>query len=343
MENKWSYSRIVQYQICPLSYKYVWIEKRVPSVLSSAIELGLAVHESISNILKGESTYEKEISRLKEFGIKAARCLQNWYRGWLRRDEVFVGTEIPLSTTYEGYEFTGRVDGIFRKQNGIVVIEDFKTGHRRIPREELQMMIYYILTQENSSRRQFRWSYLNSDEYSIRNDQEIGKLLESNWSKIRQLIETIEADTEFKPRISSLCSQCSFFRTCEVITMRKPTRDEVRAASLPPWKTIDVGETVRLQLSSDLYWIEEGEEDLMGRICPWAQYQIRARNLSKGGKEQVLLGPGNLYAALVEAIEKAGANWNDPDFFKDRVVVISRPDKNTFIVECESKEKARKK
>jgi len=343
MEDKWSYSRLVQYQICPLSYKYVWIEKRVPPVLSPAIELGLAVHESISNILKRESTYEKEISRLKEFGIKATRCLQNWYREWLRRDEVFVGTEVPFSATYEGYEFVGRVDGIFKEKDGAVIIEDFKTGHRWILREELQMMIYYILTQEDSSKHLFRWSYLDSGECSIRSDREVKKLLESNWNGIRQLIEAIEADTEFKPRISSLCSQCPFFRTCEVMTMRKPTRDEVKAASLPPWKTIDVGETVRLQLSSDLYWIEEGEEDLMGRICPWSQYQIKARNLSKGGKEQVLLGPGNLYAALVEAIEKTGANWNDPDFFKDRVVVISRPDKNTFIVECESKKKAGKK
>jgi len=343
MEDKWSYSKLIEYQICPRLYRFVWIEKKAPPELPDAIVRGLRVHESISRILRNESSLTNELETLKEVGAQAVRCLQNWYREHSRRRrEIFIGTEVPFEAEIDGYQFVGRVDAIFKRSNGTVVIEDFKTGQRRVDRELLQMLLYYALTRSCASKLLYRWSYLSSGETFTRTNQELGRSLSAKWAEIRREIERIRADSEFKPKISSLCSQCPYRTVCEVVGMRKPTREEVKAASLPPWKTIDVGETLRVELVSDLYWIEEGEEDLLGRICPWSQYQIRVHNLSKGGKEQVLLGPGVLYSSIVDAIEKAGGKWGSDDFFRGRVVVISRPDKNTFIVECEKEKKVQK-
>jgi putative RecB family exonuclease len=262
----YSHSRLSAFEDCPRKFRYRYVDEI--KVDSEGVEafMGKRVHEilerlyhhvarhgrppSLSQVLErfrqdwARAWHEKVmIVRVENspeyYEERGAQCLVNFYRAhYPFNDGETLGLEqrVRLQLDGEGrYSAIGFIDRVARRRDGVFEIHDYKTGgflpHQRRVDEDRQLGLYQIgLEQTYPDVREVElvWHYLvfNKTLRSRRSAEALDKLRCDTVS----LIETIECETEYKPKPGPLCRWCDYAELCP----EAPEEARAVARSRPP-------------------------------------------------------------------------------------------------------------
>jgi putative RecB family exonuclease len=153
------------------------------------------------------------------------RCLHNYYRAHYPFDEgETLGLEQHVAFALDeagDYKMQGIVDRIVRAPDGVIEIQDYKTGARVPSQERLdkdhQLAFYQLgLAKEYGSDQPMRlvWHYVAKGQkrVSTRTPEQLERLRKNTIRKI----DKIGAEREFAPKQSMLCGWCEYRSICPV-------------------------------------------------------------------------------------------------------------------------------
>jgi putative RecB family exonuclease len=248
--NEYSHSRLSSFEDCPRKFKYRYVDGI--KVDSEGVEafMGKRVHEILERLYHHVARFGKPPSLAqvlerfhKDWALawhdkvtivraenapefyqdRGARCVENFYRGhYPFSDGETLGLEQRLQLQLDGdgrYRAVGVVDRIARRSDGTFEIHDYKTSgylpqQRRLD-EDRQLALYQIgLEQTYSDAREVElvWHYLvfNKTLRSRRTRESLDKLRDDTM----RLIDSIEGESEFRPRPGPLCRWCDYADLC---------------------------------------------------------------------------------------------------------------------------------
>jgi RecB family exonuclease len=264
----YSHSRLASFENCPRQFWFRYVE-RVP-IETESVEAfaGKRVHEvlerlnrfverglvpSLAKVLQRfralwDEHFAAERIRIvradataDQYRENGERCLANHYRRHYPFDaDESLGIEHRVAFSLDGggrYRVQGVVDRIVRARDGAVEIHDYKTG-RWVPSQQSldqdrQLALYQIGVQESFGARSVRlvWHYLLRDQ--LRVSTRSAEQLDALRASTAQLIDRIEAETEFEPRPNVLCAWCEFRELCPAARQpaeRRPAAEPVAMA-----------------------------------------------------------------------------------------------------------------
>ena len=322
----YSNSKLGMYEACPLKYKLRHIDKiQVPEEEGIEAFLGIRVHEALEK-LYNDLSYSKLLTlkellsyynaewdknwndsvviRKKDYSSQnykdtGIRCLKAYYEKYKPFNKATtMGSEVKLNfslTKDERYKMTGYIDRLDKIKDGQYEIHDYKTSNSLPLQEHLdndrQLALYDMGIRESFpdiKEVKLVWHYLTFDtEMSSKRTPE---QIEDLRKKMIALIDTIEADTEFKHRESALYGWCEYPEYC-------PARKHlVKVQSLPSNQVL-LDDGVKLVSKYIAAWetskrINEEIGRLKDALIGYAK---------KNGIEQIA---GNGYAVRVKIGEK---------------------------------------
>jgi putative RecB family exonuclease len=246
----YSHSRLACFEKCPRQFFYRYVERRPVETESVEAFVGKRVHEvlerlnrfverglvpSLAKVVERfralwEEQFDPERVRIVRAGFPAPawreqgeRCLGNHYRRHypFDRDET-IGIEehvaFPLDLD-QRFRIQGFIDRVARAPDGALEIHDYKTG-RFVPSQESldadrQLALYQMGVEAKHGAGgpvRLVWHYLLRDQVrvSTRSPQQ----LEALRSETIERIQAIEAERDFEPRPSTLCTWCEFNGIC---------------------------------------------------------------------------------------------------------------------------------
>jgi len=236
---KLSFSAISTYQNCPLSYKFMYVErlptKRTPVLsfgtsLHSALEkfYGVTVPEppSLEQLLNHlAQTWEKDgysdDAEEKQYFEHAKQVLTNFYRTNISQFQIPAAVEQRFAVELDGHVLRGIIDRLDKLPSGGYEIIDYKTGRSLPPRyrvdSDLQLSIYYLAAKELWGIEPERLTL-----YFLLPDQRISTTRnEADALRTRNIIKSVAASIErdgtegtFKARENALCPWCDFQNHC---------------------------------------------------------------------------------------------------------------------------------
>ena len=267
MAETYSHSRLSSFEDCPRKYQYRYLMK-IPSE-SEGVEgfVGKVVHDVLERLYKkvgegGVPTLQRVIARYRQmfddrYDEKRVRivrrenplsfyrelgdhCLANYYHDHYPFDatetlglEEHVGFELGEPDASGPARIQGYVDRIARTSEGVIEIQDYKTG-ARVPSQakldkDRQLALYQIaLTDHYPERQPFRlvWHFLQRGRTltSTRSADQLLALRERTLA----LIAKIRGTERFETRPSPLCRWCEFGSRCPGNRERDP--------DLPSWE-----------------------------------------------------------------------------------------------------------
>ncbi len=151
------------------------------------------------------------------------RCLRNFYtRNYPFDGDETLGLEqhVRFALDTEGeYRVQGFVDRVVRAPDGTIEIHDYKTG-QRVPAqqyldEDRQLALYQLgLEREYGERESFRlvWHYVARNQ--VRTSMRTPEQLDTLRRETIELIDRIEAETEYAPNRIPLCQWCEYKSIC---------------------------------------------------------------------------------------------------------------------------------
>jgi len=245
-----SHSRLSSFDDCRLKFHFRYVQK-LPTE-SEGIEafVGKRVHEvlerlhmfvdrgqvpSLAKVIARyqtlwDETFDEERIRIAREGTPieyyrklGERCLHNYYRAHYPFDAgETLGLEqhVSFSLDAEGeYRMQGIVDRIVRAPDGVIEIQDYKTGARIPSQDRLdkdpQLAFYQLgLADEYGPDQPMRlvWHYVASGQtrVSTRTPEQLEQLRSKTIRKIDQIAE----EREFAPKQSMLCNWCEYRGVC---------------------------------------------------------------------------------------------------------------------------------
>ena len=261
MAETYSHSRLSSFEDCPRKYQYRYLMK-IPSE-SEGVEgfVGKVVHDVLERLYTkvGEGavpSLQRVIARYRQIfddrydekRIRIVRrenplsfyrelgdhCLANYYHDHYPFDstetlglEEHVGFELGEPDASGPARIQGYVDRIARTSEGVIEIQDYKTG-ARVPSQakldkDRQLALYQIaLTDHYPERQPFRlvWHFLQRGRTltSTRSADQLLALRERTLA----LIAKIRGTERFETRPSPLCRWCEFGSRCPGNRERDP-------------------------------------------------------------------------------------------------------------------------
>jgi len=248
-----SHSRLSSFEDCPKKYEFRYIRKIKRDFESIEAFVGKRVHEVLERLYKAvgrghvptlaqvlrrygalfDEHYDAERVRVvrtetpvEEYRANGERALSNFYRTFYPFDaDETLGIEerIHFDLDADGrYRILGFVDRIARAQDGVIEVQDYKTG-RWVPTQkkldaDRQLALYQIAVAERFGRDEevrLGWHYLarNQTRTSSRSTAQLAALRSATTG----LIERIGRTEAFEPRTSNLCNWCEFNDVCPAI------------------------------------------------------------------------------------------------------------------------------
>lgn len=267
MATVYSHSRLSSFENCPRQFHYRYIERRAVDTESIEAFVGKRVHEVLERlyqfvergqvpplgkvVARFRADWEQHFDEGRVRTVRAEnppasyrelgeRCLSNYYRRHypFDRDEtIAIEARVAFPLDAAGrYRMQGFVDRIVRAPDGAVEIHDYKTG-RWVPSQakldaDRQLALYQLGFEAKHGRDapvRLVWHYLQRDErrVSIRTREQLDALCGQTVA----LIDRIEAEQDFVPKPSALCSWCEHNDVCPAMAT---TRGAVAAAAVPP-------------------------------------------------------------------------------------------------------------
>jgi putative RecB family exonuclease len=253
MLTSYSNSSLDSFRSCPRKFKFRYIEKvEVPEAVSADTYLGNAVHRVLAHLYtlasdgvlwpmeKAIDSYMEEWDKPQRKSISVPNenltvddyvrngreMLEKYYRRFQPfRDGTLLGVEMNLGYRLPDtpFKFSGRIDRLWKRPDGVVEVIDYKTGkhlpqsgeesaipmqmgmyqllvHGRYPQFEKIELVQYFLKMEEAVR--FRMEPEQADELAERIRQDIVASL------------TAEKLDSFPTQESNMCHYCEYFHLC---------------------------------------------------------------------------------------------------------------------------------
>ncbi len=335
----YSHSRLSTFEQCRLKYKFAYIDK-VETEVEESVEqfVGKRVHASLEK-LYSDLKFQKLNSIKELLAFFRDEWKKNWNDGiiivregltednYLNMAERFIidyynrykpfnqakviGTEMHVKIALNGkgkeYFLQGYVDRLDDKGEGVYEVHDYKTNSNLPIQEYLdedrQLALYSIAVKEmypDAKDVKLVWHFLAFDKEmaSERSDEELEALKKNTI----ELIEAVESEKDFKPKVSKLCDWCEFKPVC------------------PMWK--------------HLYGLEEKsaneylKNDGVQLVNKFASLTEKKRRLVEELDGQL----GELKASIIDFAERQGVNVIFGSGNKIRITVtdsVKLPYKNT--------------
>ena len=258
MPTVYSHSRLSCFEKCKKQFHYRYIEKRPVDTEGIEAFVGKRVHEVIEKLNRfvergvvpslpkvlqrfrtdWEEQFQAERVRIVRaenppdfYRENGERCLGNHYRRNypFDRDES-LGIEQHVGFALDGdgrYRVRGIIDRVVRAADGAIEIQDYKTGRWVPSQQELdqdrQLALYQIGVEgryPGDAPVRLVWHYLLRDQVrvSTRTAEQLAELR----TRTIELIDRVEAERDFEPKPSTLCSWCEFNDVCPAM-QAKPT------------------------------------------------------------------------------------------------------------------------
>ncbi len=248
----YSHSRIETFEICPLKFKFRYLDK-VETPVEETVEafVGSRVHVALEK-LYDDLHYEKRNSLEDLLAFYQAEWRKNWsagiqitragmteqnyfdygercIRAYYERHQPFddsqtLATELHLTFALDEageFKVQGFVDRAARRADGTYEIHDYKTG-RSVPSQEdadsdRQLALYQIGLRQrwpDAGRVELIWHYVGRDAElrSRRTPEELARLRAATIEKIRE----IEAEKDYEPVKGPYCDWCEYQSVCPV-------------------------------------------------------------------------------------------------------------------------------
>lgn len=245
-----SHSSLSSYENCPKKYQFryllklpadsegieAFVGKRVHEVMERLYEFaGRGLVPSLERVFERfhanwRETFEAERIRIvrddmtvQDYVAAGERCLENAYRRFYPFDDgETLGLERRIHARLDPageYAIRGFIDRVVRASDGVLEIQDYKTG-KRVPRQkevdrDRQLALYELaLRDELGEQGEVRlvWHYLLSGVTRV--SQRTPEQLEALRSDTIALMDRVRTETEWEPRESALCRWCEYRSRC---------------------------------------------------------------------------------------------------------------------------------
>jgi putative RecB family exonuclease len=253
----YSHSKLSTFENCPRQFEFRYVKKIERDEESIEAFLGKRVHEILERLYHHVGRHGRPPSMRqvldrfrKDWALRwhgkvgivrtergvddyleiGERCLGNYYRGHYPFDEDTVAIEEPISLDLDPsgtYRARGIVDRISRAGPGRYEIHDYKTGswlptQQRIDADR-QLALYQIgLVQRypDTEGVELVWHYLAFNR-TLRSRRE-PEALERLKTETIELIDRIEATSEYPPKPGPLCRWCEYRELCPDAKLPEP-------------------------------------------------------------------------------------------------------------------------
>lgn len=243
-EIRTSYSKLSTLENCALQYLYS-AELGLDFERSHYMWVGSLVHAIIDRVQTGElERTDEAVMRALDAGWRANvfpnhalerqryRDVRNMLQRWLRDKDTqqleLVASEQWFDFPLDGARIRGRIDAIFRQQNGTTRVRDYKTGRSTPTREDLkehlQLMAYYLAMREDPELHALgrpavlELSFLALEAFGTFKNMPFpppGDYGERAERTLRAHLESVRAE-RFAPSPEAECRTCSFKTICPV-------------------------------------------------------------------------------------------------------------------------------
>ncbi len=265
----YSHSRLSAFEDCPRKFRYRYVDALKVDTEGVEAFMGKRVHEILERLYHHVTRFGRPpslaqvLDRFRQdwlgawhdkvmivrvenppeyYQERGARCLENFYRAhypFTNGETVGLEQHVRLQLDGEGrYRAIGIVDRIARRNDGVFEIHDYKTSgylpqQRRID-EDRQLALYQIgLEQTYPEAREVElvWHYLvfNKTLRSRRTPEALDKLR----GETVRLIDSIEAETEYRAKPGPLCRWCDYADLCPEAPEEARAVSRSRAPLLP--------------------------------------------------------------------------------------------------------------
>lgn len=235
-----SYSKLSDYAKCPAYFKFRHIDK-VPVEEQDILVKGSAIHAILAKYTltcyqeRQTHLYDKweaiasqvisEMNILPEYEDEIMQDVKSYVEANEVELEGLAGVEEKVAIDKD-FKVVGWLDenvwfrAIFDKlyiADNIAKISDYKTGYSMSP-DTFQLEIYAWLAYRIYPQLEFMQVEFDFTRFSFKKIFEIGKeRLPVIQRKVKSRIERISLDTNFNPKINTLCSRCPFWNLCPAI------------------------------------------------------------------------------------------------------------------------------
>jgi len=252
MPSTYSYSALRTFRGCPRKFKFQYVDKvDIPKKVTADTYLGNVVHRVLAKLYRLGSDgvvcplddmialyrgYWEKVERefitltddyhtVDDYIRIGQKMLVKHYEQYQPFNQgTLLGTELHLRLALPDtpFKFTAIIDKLWKRDDGVIEICDYKTGQRMVrPQDEdffFQMGLYQLAVQENYPQFEtieLAQNLLRLDEvvrHKMRPD-ELDRLAEEIHAAV---IETIQAERldDFPPKEGHLCPYCDYFDFC---------------------------------------------------------------------------------------------------------------------------------
>ena len=272
MPSTYSYSALRTFRGCPRKFKFQYVDKvDIPKKVTADTYLGNVVHRVLAKLYRLGSDgivcplddimalyrgYWEEVEReyicltndyhtVDDYIRIGQRMLVKHYERYQPFNQgTLLGTELHLRLALPDtpFKFTAIVDKLWKRDDGVIEICDYKTGQRLVsPQDEdffFQMGLYQLAVQENYPQFEtieLAQNLLRLDEvvrHRMRPD-ELDRLTEEIRSAVMETIQAERLD-DFPPKESRLCTYCNYFDFCPAKRHRLMLEQQEDSEKLSP-------------------------------------------------------------------------------------------------------------
>lgn len=255
-------TRLSTFLECAVKYRYIYIDKIGRFYLRARpyYSFGATLHTVLEQFHAegGERTADELVTDLRENWISAGytsdaeeqehreageQIVQAYHASQIERREAAAETiavEKTITTEYDRFKLSGRIDRLDRHPDGSLEIVDYKSGRLEVTSEEiagdLAMSVYQLIL-----RRLYPDTRVFATIYCLRSGSQAsyelaGDPLLEFEREVVSLCETIlESDFEsIEPERIPACEGCEFLRRCNI-----HWRNRARAEQLDDWPAGD--------------------------------------------------------------------------------------------------------
>ncbi len=293
MAETYSYSKLETFNQCGLKYKYQYIQRIQGDRETIEAFMGSRVHEALEKLYRDlhvtklnslddllayyDAQWEKNwndrvvvvrddytADHYRELGRV---CIRSYYKRFHPFDDgKTLGLEDKFSIMVKhgeaSYKFTGVIDRLVWKGEGMYEIHDYKTGRTPPTQEDFEKNKQLAIYQMSLKQRwpdvktvKLVWHYvaLDKDFTSTREDADLEALSQDLVGRI----QTIEKAENFPPKQSVLCDWCEYRNICPL------WKHEVKVSVLPPNKYAEDSGVQLVKRYLELsYQVEKSKDEL---------------------------------------------------------------------------------
>jgi hypothetical protein len=227
-----SYSMLENYQLCPLKYKHIYIDKENLEMVSDRRRIGTSVHNTLKEFYSlpvQERTYEglshifqKNWSVLQSDNLRFFNEYYSMMKSLIETESYHsftVKLETAFSFSRENLNLFGRIDRIDRLEGGGYEVVDYKTlksepSTENEAKDSLQSIFLYFGTYDIIGELPTRITYLHIEDGRRVSFLPSYNEMEKNFKKIRVMVEKIRGKRHFVATKNAYCSACKLLGKC---------------------------------------------------------------------------------------------------------------------------------